>query len=449
MEFLGADPGRKAILYFLAAILLGAFVLSLPLSHGARPVGVIDALFTATSAVCVTGLTVVDTGTAFSPFGQVVILVLIQLGGLGIMTFATLLIAAAGAQVAFRDRLGVAGSLAAGTFMRTKSLLQAVIGVTLTIELIGALVLFLLFSGSLPLGQAAWHAVFHSVSAFCNAGFSTFSANLEACADRPAILLTVAALIILGGLGFAVITELLHRASGQSRRLSLHTRICLSATAVLLVGGTLAVFFAEYGNTLAGFSPAGKAVNAFFQAVVCRTAGFNSVSQARLTEVAVLVSMVLMFIGACPGSTAGGIKTTTITVIVTTAWDRFRGRRTPSIFHRRIGEESIIRAVGVFILAVFVVAAMLALLAVLWDRPPLRAGSVHGWLAENLFEVVSAFGTVGLSLGITPELNMPGKIVIILTMFIGRVGLLTLAFGLARPTATGEIVYVEEPIAIG
>ncbi len=449
MEFIGGDPGRKVMAYFLMAIIVGGIVLSLPISHGNRSVAPLDALFTATSAVCVTGLVVVDTGQDFSFFGQVVILTLIQLGGLGIMTFATVLVIMAGSRLAFRDRIGVTSSLGAGAPVRAESLLGAVMLVTFVIEAIGALILFLLFVRDFPPGLAAWHAIFHSISAFCNAGFSTFPTNFEGYAGSTPMLLTIALLIIVGGLGFTVIVEIFHRAAGHSHRISLHTRICLSSTAILLAAGFVVFFFTEYDNTLRDGSLAFKTSNAFFQSVVCRTAGFNSIPQGSLSEVGVMMAMILMFIGGCPGSTAGGIKTTTFTLIILTVWSRFRGHRSPAAFHRTISQESVIRAVAVFILATFVIAAAVAFLTLAWDRPPLRAGSVNGWLAEGLFEVISAFGTVGLSMGITPLLSPMAKIVIIGTMFIGRVGLLTLAFGLARPPIRGELVFAEEPVTVG
>ena len=449
MEFIGGDPGRKVMAYFLVAIIIGGIVLSLPICHGNRSVNPLDAFFTATSAVCVTGLAVVDTGSAFSPFGQIVILTLIQLGGLGIMTFATVLVVMAGSRLAFRDRLGVMSSFGAGAPIRVESLLGAVMLVTFVIEGIGALVLFLLFAQSFPPDQAAWYAVFHSVSAFCNAGFSTFTTSLEGYAANTPVVLTIALLIILGGLGFTVLVELFQRAAGHSQRLSLHTRICLSSTGVLLLLGFVVFFLAEYGNSLGRGNLAFKTVNAFFQSVVCRTAGFNTIPQGNLTEVSVLMTMFLMFVGGCPGSTAGGIKTTTFTIIVLTAWSRFRGHRRPSAFHRTISQESILRAVSIFILATFIIASVAAFMTLAWDRPPLRAGMTHGWLAEGLFEVVSAFGTVGLSMGITPLLSPMAKIIIIATMFIGRVGLLTLAFGLAKPPLRGDLRYAEEPVTVG
>lgn len=449
MEFIGSDPGRKVMIYFLMAIIIGGIVLSLPISHGERSISPLDAFFTATSAVCVTGLVVVDTGSNFSPFGQVVILTLIQLGGLGIMTFATVLVIMAGSRLAFRDRLGVTTQLGASTPARAESLLGAVMLVTFVIEAVGALILFLLFVRDFPPGQAAWYAVFHSISAFCNAGFSTFPTSLESYAANVPVLVTFAVLIVLGGLGFTVITELFHRAAGYSSRISLHTRICLASTAALLTVGLVVFFITEYDHSLRDSNIALKAVNAFFQSVVCRTAGFNSIPQGNLSEVSVMMTMFLMFVGGCPGSTAGGIKTTTFTIILLTAWSRFRGHRAPSAFHRTISQESVMRAVAIFILATFVIAAAAASMTLVWDRPPLRAGMVHGWLTEGLFEVISAFGTVGLSMGITAQLSPLAKVILIITMFIGRVGLLTLAFGLSRPHIRGDLAFAEEPVTVG
>jgi trk system potassium uptake protein TrkH len=448
VEFFGVNPGRRIAFYFLAAIIFGAIILSLPVSCAGEPVRFINALFTATSAVCVTGLTVVDTGTDYSLFGQIVILVLIQLGGLGIMTFATALFAALGSKLSFGDRLGLSQSFLAEEKGKHTSLLKAVIVTTITVELIGAILLYFKFRPDYSTGRAIYHAVFHSVSAFCNAGFSTFSTSLEGYQNDVVMLLIFAGLIICGGLGFAVIAEIFDKFRNRQSKLSLHTKLCLSGTVIILILGTAAILVAEYQNTFGDRSLIKGITNAFFQTVTSRTAGFDAIPQANLTELSLMVTTVLMFIGACPGSTAGGIKLTTLMVILLLVINRFRGRTYVVAFKRSISTESIIRALTVFILSSFVVMLALGLL-MFAEEQPVAHRVAHGWLGETLFEVISAFGTVGLSLGMTAKLSDFGKLILIVTMFAGRVGLLTLAFALARPPKPGELVYAEESVMTG
>ena len=448
MELLGKKPDRKIIVYFLAAIAVGAILLSLPISSAGERIAFVDALFTSTSAVCVTGLTVLDTGKDFSMFGQVVILLLIQFGGLGIMTLATALLVTFMPHLSFKDRLILSNTLGNDRNISSTSLLKSVIAVTLMIELIGAIILFVLFSKRLPVDQAAFNAVFHSVSAFCNAGFSTFSNSLESFSGDIPVIAIFSFLIICGGLGFIVIAELFSLAVLRRGRLSLHSKLCLSLTGILLIGGTIAFYFADFNNAFGEMSFLSGLTNAFFQAVTSRTAGFNAVPQANLTEVSLLVTMILMFIGACPGSTGGGVKTTTFGIVILLAYNRFFGRNAVKAFRRSISNDSISRALTVILIAVFVIVLMLMVL-MFAEEKPLPHRLVHGWFGDNLFEVISAFGTVGLSLGMTAHLHDFGKIVIILLMFIGRVGLLTLILTLARPPRKGGIVYVEEQVMVG
>ncbi len=451
MEMIGANPGRKIVVYFLVAILVGAIVLSLPVSSAHpvdAPISTLDALFTATSAVCVTGLIVRDTGHDFSLFGQIVILILIQLGGIGIMTFATALILMAGARITLHDRLGLASSFSSKTGVRSGSLLLAVFILTIIIEAGGAVLLFLKFRTHFPFDEALFYAIFHAVSAFCNAGFSTFSDSLVSYQQDPSMLLIFSTLIILGGLGFAVMNDLMERVVNRRSRLSLHSKICLSVTAILLLGGTVLFWGAEYNGALQDLGLGNRLVNAFFQSVTCRTAGFNALNLRSLTEVSILISMILMFIGACPGSTGGGIKTTTFAVILLTVYNRFRGHVSTAVFRRSISPDSIFRAITVMLLAFLFIVTFFALLMFSGEKPVQHLLS-HGWFVDNLFEMISAFGTVGLSLGITTGLTAVGKLIVVITMFVGRVGLLTLAFALARKRKRGEVVYAEEPVMIG
>lgn len=449
MELFRAHSGRKVASYFLVTILCGTVLLYLPFSSASEPISLIDALFTSTSAVCVTGLIVLDTGRDFSIFGQIVILLLIQLGGIGIMVFATGLLISVGTRLSLFQRMGITHRLATISGISAGGILKAVVLFTLFFESIGFIALFIQFAaGDFTTGQAAWHAAFHSVSAFCNAGFSTFSTSLEHFSHSSALILTFSVLIVIGGLGFAVLWDILTRIKNRNERLSLHTKLCLSVTAILLVAGTMLFLISERDNAFEDGSVDYALSNAFFQSVTCRTAGFNTLPQGGLTETSLAVSMLLMFIGACPGSTAGGIKVTTMAILALLAFHRFRGRKSVPAFKRSISQDSIFRTLTVVLLASFFIAAVFIALMYTEDKPTSHELS-HGWFAEILFETVSAFGTVGLSLGATPALSGFGKLIVIVTMFAGRVGLLTLAFALAQPSKEGEIVYLDEPVTVG
>ncbi len=448
MEILGIRPERRIAILFLVTIAIGAVLLSLPISGAKGSIDPIDALFTATSAVCVTGLVVVDTGHDYSMFGQIVILILIQLGGIGVMTLASMLVLSIGARLPLQFRLGISGSLGETRTADYRVLLKAVLLTTFTAELIGAALMYVRFRTYFPDGEAVYYSIFHAISAFCNAGFSPFTNSLEGFRGDTPLLLIFAGLIILGGLGFVVIMELYHSLTGRKLALSLHSKICLVMTAILLVGGTIGFKIAEHEHLFKSSGQGLDLVNAFFQAVTCRTAGFNTIPQASLTELGILLSIILMFIGACPGSTGGGIKTTTFAIVALLVWRRFRGYRHISLFRRTIGADSYSRALAVFILAIFIIVIMFSLF-MLAEEKMLAHTLSKGWFVDNLFEVVSAFGTVGLSLGITPRLHEAGKILLIILMFVGRIGLLTLAYSLARPGMRGEIEYKEENIMVG
>lgn len=449
MELIGHKPERKVVIYFLAAIVVGALLLLLPISSSGQPVSLIDALFTATSAICVTGLTVLDTGHDFSFFGQIVILILIQLGGIGIMTLATTLLITIVPKLSFQDRLAITQTLGGDRRVKPYSLLKAVMLTTFTVELIGAVMLFLRFGREFPVGKAVYYSVFHAISAFCNAGFSPFSNSLENYRNDLPMLVIFAVLIILGGLGFVVINELAAKMRNKKLKLSLHTKLCLIVTAALLIIGTTAFMIGEYRNEfIRNMGFINGLGNAFFQAVTSRTAGFNAIPQANLTEVSLLITIILMFIGACPGSTGGGVKTTTLAVLLVMAFNRFRGRSSMTVFKKSLGSDSINRALTVILVAILIIVVMFVMFMFVEDRP-LPHKLSHGLFVEGAFEVMSAFGTVGLSLGITSHLHSLGKIIIILLMFTGRVGLLTLVFTLARPPKRGEIVYLDEQVMVG
>jgi trk system potassium uptake protein TrkH len=448
MELFGKQPGRQIIFYFAAAILVGAFVLYIPPSSTGKSIAFIDALFTSTSAICVTGLTVVDTGKDFSLFGQIAIIILIQLGGLGIMTITTSLFLTFRSRVSFGERLGISQSIGGSSPIMTKSLIKAVMVITFSIEAIGAMLLFFKFEEYVPADKALFAGIFHSISAFCNAGFSTFSNNLQGFHNDIGIIMIIAFLIILGGLGFALIREVFYRVKNKKSRLSIHSKLGLTGTAILLVGGTVAFYLLEYNKAFVNLDFIAALANAFFQSVTPRTAGFDTIPQPSFTEVSLTITIILMFIGVCPGSTGGGVKITSMSVILLLIYNRSLGRNSTSVFKRSFSTDIIIQAVTIFILAIMLITvATVALMFIDGNRGAHSADP--GWFLKCLFEVVSAFGTVGLSLGITPGLSVAGKLILIICMFCGRVGLLTLAYGLARPPLHGEIVYSEEPVMIG
>lgn len=448
MPMLSNKPGQKIIEYFALGIAVGTLLLMLPVSSAGKPVTFINALFTATSAICVTGLTVLDTAKDYSLFGRTVILLLIQMGGLGIMTFATVLLVAAGARLPYLDRLGLSHSFGSETRARSGQLLKAVFITTVTVEAIGALALFLQFRSQFPAATAAYHAVFHAISAFCNAGFSTFSTNLEQFRGDSSVLLTISLLIVVGGLGFAVVGEVYDRIRNRKNRLSLHSKLCLSATGVLIVVGAVIFLVIEWSNAYRGNDMVDRVVNASFQSITARTCGFNTVPQAGLTDLSLLITIVLMFIGTCPGSTGGGVKTTTLAVISLLLFNRVRGRRTVAAFKRTITGDSVLGALYVFLLALLLIVAMVAIFMFIEERGVAHSES-QGWFMKSLFEIVSAFGTVGLSTGITPQLGFLGKLTLVVTMFVGRVGLLTLAYSVARPSKKAELVYLDESVMVG
>jgi len=435
-------------MFFAVTIVTGAIFLTLPFSASAERIGIVDALFTSTSAVCVTGLTVVQTGKDFSLFGQIVILLLIQLGGIGVMTITSALLMSLGGRLSLGDRYGLSSSFSAGESVPTVSLLKAIVSTMLIVESLGALALFFRFNGEMPASQAAFHAIFHSVSAFCNAGFSGFSNNLRGYYDDPLTLMIVASLIIIGGIGFVVIREVCIKARHWNVRLSLHSKLALTTTAVLLSMGAIGFLLAERNNALAGSSLTVNVANALFQSTTCRTAGYDSIAQASLTDISLVLSVLLMFIGGSAGSTAGGIKTTTAAIMSIVAFHRLRGARSLRAFRSTISLESATKAM-ILTLAAATVVVVGALALMMAAEPPTSYAYSHGQFMECVFEVVSALGTVGLSMGLTPYLGDAGKLILVALMFIGRVGLITLVIALATRPPAGEITYLEEDVMVG
>ncbi|MCB9542112.1 MAG: hypothetical protein H6703_06675 [Myxococcales bacterium] len=416
-------PAPPAAALVAGTFLLGAFIgaafLALPAaSHTGIPLRFIDALFTSFSAICVTGLVVVDTATALSGFGQAVVLVLIQLGGLGIMTFSTAAILLLGRRMSLSHEITVASLVEAGDRARLADQVRLIIGVTLLCEAIGALLLTALFAhGGDSFGAALWRGVFTAISAFCNAGFALQTDSLVPYAQAPAVLLVTALLIVLGGLGPLLIAAVATR----RRPFPISARLALVATAALIAIGFLAFTAFEWDRTLGPLSTVDKLVNALFQSITLRTAGFNSIDLAATHPATYTVMIPLMYIGGCPGSTAGGVKTTTIAILVLLVRAAFRDAAHIEVYGHQIAPGAIRKATAVTFVGAG--SAVLLLLALLATQPMT--------LEIALFEAVSALGTVGLSIGGTALLDEVGKIMIALAMFAGRVGPLTLLLVLA------------------
>ena len=423
-------PNRALALGFLAIILAGALLLMLPIANrGGKGLSFLDSLFTATSATCVTGLVVADTWTQFNLLGQIILLALIQVGGLGYMTMMLQAALLMGKKLGLRQRSVMMESVSAQRLSDVLTLLRYILGGTALIEGTGAVLLAFRFIPELGLARGIWYAVFHSVSAFCNAGFDLMGfrepySSLTHYVYDPLVNLTAVALVLLGGLGFLVWRDV--RENGlHLRRYSLHSKLMLAATLILTVGGTALFWLAERDNLLSGMTAGQQALAALFQAVSPRTAGFNTVDLAKLTSGGGLLTIVLMFIGAGPGSTGGGVKVTTVVVCLLTLAAYIRGRREVGAFNRRLDEEQIHRsAAGV---TLYMTLAMAGGFLILATQPfPLQ---------DALFEVFSALSTVGLSTGITRDLSPLNRAVVIVMMYCGRIGSLSMLMALAQRSA--------------
>ncbi|MEJ2363892.1 MAG: TrkH family potassium uptake protein [Deltaproteobacteria bacterium] len=446
-------PVNLPILSFAALILTGTLLLILPAAANGPRLSFVDGLFTATSATCVTGLIVVDTGSKLSLFGQWVVLALIQCGGLGIMTFSTVLILVMTGRFSFMQRSVIQDSFTHGPDTALPSLVRHVVLFTLLLEAVGAAMLFLRFSKIYHPGRALYFAVFHAISAFCNAGFSLYRQSLMDFSGDPLVSLTVAFLIIFGGIGFLVLLELkrLFLSRGRNRRgrrLSVHSKLVLTLTVILLAGGTVGFLISEWNGSMGGLTGPSKFLAAFFQSVTARTAGFNTLDFGKMANVTLLFTILLMFVGAGSGSTAGGIKVNTLGVLFALSRSRLRGEEGTSIFRRSLSPETVGRAISVLVLAVVLIYAATMALTVSELGTTLHQES-RGLFLELLFEVVSAFGTVGLSVGITPQLSSVGKLIIILVMYLGRLGPLSIAVALTGKETRSRFKYAEENVMIG
>jgi trk system potassium uptake protein TrkH len=447
-------PERLLVMSFAGLIAVGTLGFQiLPGLYVGEGLSWLDALFTATSAVCVTGLIVVDTATHFTILGQAYVLLLIQLGGLGIITLTTAVILALGRKLSLHHEAVTAATAAVAPEVDLRKLVRSIVTFTLSLEALGAFVLFLTWLPRFPAPLAAWHAVFQSVSAFCNAGFATFSDSLTGFGTSTVSLVTIMALIVLGGIGFVALEDMhvwwTRRRSGARIGLSLHTRLVLTTTLLLIVGGWLAFAVLEWRNTLAPLSPWERTLNALFLSVTARTAGFNTLDHSAMADSTNFVTILLMSIGGSPGSTAGGLKTTTAAAIALLALGRLRGTSVTSAWGRTIPAESIQRAVGLFVMGFVIVTGAILLYAVTHLRPHADTGSLD--FLHYMFEAVSAFNTVGLSMGATGSLDPVGKTLTIALMYVGRVGPLAIAAAVSRrrEAADSAFRYSYEDVIIG
>lgn len=423
LKWLRLSPPQILVLGFAAIIFIGAALLMLPISsRTGEPLGFIDALFTSTSATCVTGLVVVDTGTTFSSFGQIVIMLLIQIGGLGFMTMATLFALVLKRRISLKDRLVLQEAMNQSSMEGIVRLIRRVLLYSLVIEACGAVLLSIRWAFDMPIGKAIYYGVFHAVTMFNNAGFDLFGdfRSLTGYVYDPVVNVVVMFLIVSGGIGFIVLSDLID--FRKQRRLSLHSKVVLSMTGALLLLGFIVILIFEFTNprTLGSLNWGGKFLGALFQSVTPRTAGANTIDITGLRQATQFFIVILMFIGASPGSTGGGIKTTTFTIMVGAVIAMMRGRDDIVMFRYRLAQERVLKALTIALLTLLLVLAVSMILST----------TEEGEFLEILFETTSAFGTVGLSMGLTPDLTVFGKILISITMFAGRLGPLTLAYAL-------------------
>jgi trk system potassium uptake protein TrkH len=438
---LTVHPAQTILLSFLVVILVGCLVLMMPFcTVDGNGLPFLSALFTSTSAVCVTGLVVVDTATALTVVGQIVVLLLIQIGGLGIMLLSFFTLFALRQRLSLENKLLISYMLSEDDMSTLVRSVKSIVKITALVEGAGAVLLFAAFLPKFGFTtRTLFYAVFHSVSAFCNAGFALFSNSLESFRSNVAINLIVAVLIIIGGISFGVVLNLTDRVRGRVQHLSLNTRIVLSVTAVLLVAGTFLVYGAEHNQVMKGYSLGDQYLAAFFQSVSLRTAGFNTIPFGSFRTFTYLVMMVFMFVGAASGSTAGGIKVNTLAVLVAYVVSALRNRRKVTIMRHSIGNDQVLRAFLILTFGIVVVLIAFIVLS-LTERLPFRFVA---------FEAVSAFGTVGLSAGITAQLSAAGRVVIIVLMFLGRLGSLTVLTAASQRESPIRVEYPQGTISMG
>lgn len=440
---LNINPAQTLAYSFLAAILAGTILLMLPAATaGGKGIKFVDALFTITSATCVTGLAVVDTGTYFTTFGQIIILIFIQLGGLGIMTFSAFFATIFGRGFGIRDRMIMQDVLDFTGMGEIMDLIKRIFKLTIAIEMTGAFILFLRFyAEGKGISWPAYNALFHSISAFCNAGFSLFSNNLEGYKGDIVVNLVITTLIILGGIGFPVLVNIQSYFFKREHRrhLGLQTKVVVNVSLLLIIAGVVLLFISEFNGQLQNLPWHEKILTTYFQSVTTRTAGFNTINMEALSNGTLFIMIILMFIGASPGSTGGGIKTTTAAILFSSARSWLSGKDVPELFERTIPQDAVQKSFALLFIAQAAVAVV-AFLLFLTEKAP---------FVNLLFETVSAFGTVGLSTGLTPHLSDAGKLLISLMMYMGRIGPLTLALLVGQKAVKRYYYYPEEKVMIG
>lgn len=437
------QPVQILALGFAVVILTGTVLLNLPIAaqSGTRT-PFIDCLFVSTSATCVTGLVTVDTGTHWTYFGKTVIMCLIQIGGLGFMSFATLFALLLGKRITLRERLVMQESLNSFTLQGLVKMAKYVLVFTFSVEGAGALLLSTQFVPELGIAKGIYYSIFHSISAFCNAGFDLVGdfKSLTPYYDNSVIILTIGALIVCGGLGFYVWQEI-YNYKGL-RKLSLHSKLTIITTLILIFGGAILMFLLEYNNpgTLKNMSLKGKLLSSLFASITPRTAGFNSISTAYMSTAGKFLTVILMFIGGSPGSTAGGIKTTTAALLIMTVISSIKGKDDTEIFKKRVSKDTAYKALVISVIGLLIVVTVTMILTI----------TEKGFSFEYvLYETTSAFGTVGLTLGLTPKLSFIGKALLSMTMYAGRVGPLTLIMAIASRKTNNSIKYPEDKILVG
>ncbi len=431
------------VLGFIVLIMVGAILLSMPIaSNDGKSTNFMDCLFVSTSATCVTGLVTVDTGTHWSYIGKTIILILIEVGGLGFMSISTLIALLVGRKITLQERIVIQESLNFFKLQGIVKLSKYILLFTFSIQALGAMLLSTQFIPQFGIGKGIYYSVFHSISAFCNAGIDLMGnyESLTSYYDNTVVITTISALITIGGLGFYVWREIYEYK--HTKKLSTHSKVVIHTTILLIVVGSILMYFFEVKNvhTIGNMSIKGKILSSMFAAVTPRTAGFNSISTDDMTRAGKFLTMILMLIGGSPGSTAGGLKTTTIAILIMTIVSVIRGRSDTEIYKKRINKATVYRAFAVLGIAICLLVTVTMILCMT---------EVGDSLEAILYEAISAFGTVGLTLGITPSLSEIGKLVIIITMYCGRLGLLTIAVALAKKDIANTIKYPEDKILIG
>ncbi|MGL6024070.1 MAG: TrkH family potassium uptake protein [Cetobacterium sp.] len=434
---------RKLILGFFTAIVLGSILLYMPFSlQEGHKISFLTAIFTITSAICVTGLSVIDISQVLSFKGQIILLLFIQLGGLGVMTFSSLFFLLIGKKMSYKDRELIKEERNAESSGEVVSFIKKIVIIVLLIEGIGAFFLTLEFMKRFEFSKAVYFGIFHSISAFCNAGFALFSDNLEGYSGSILMNMTIAYLIILGGIGFSVINSVLIAVRRDVKRFTLTSKVAILVSMFLTFIGMILFFLLEYKNptTLANLSWIDKILASFFQSVTTRTAGFNTVPMGSLNPATIFMFCILMFIGASPGSTGGGIKTTTIGVIVLYVIGIIQGKENINVFNRKISWDILNRALAILVISIMYVS--IVIMAIMTIETEMSFEKI-------VFEVFSAFGTAGLSMGITADLSVVSKMLIIITMFIGRLGPMTFALALGEKKIKQSLRYPKENILVG